>query len=235
MRGLIGLAAILSASSVSAQTFPTPGKESPRIQTVRWSLGQPIVLTALPETTLTVMLEPGEAIKRASLSGSQVWDVSVSAERDSFQVTAGEGAAPATLIVETDGRTYEFALEIGLGLMAAYLVRLEYTDPVSVTGQGPQSDLEPVTDLTWSYRLRGDHEVRPVSVRDNGEKTIITYAPDQALPAVFAVGPTGDEEVVDGYMRGDVFVIDRVHQELVFRIDRENATARRNSEQDEAQ
>ena len=63
---------------------------------------------------------------------------------------------------------------------------------------------------------------------DDGLKTRITYAPGQALPAVFAIGPSGEEEVVNGYMRDDIFVIDRVYGELVFRIDREKATARRN-------
>ena len=58
---------------------------------------------------------------------------------------------------------------------------------------------------------------------------MIEYAPGQSLPAVFAIGPTGDEEVVDGYMRDGLFVIDRVHEELVFRIDKAKATARRHA------
>lgn len=233
MRSLAVLALILAPIWVaSAQVFPMPGPQSPRIQTVQWISGQPIVLTALPDTTLTVMLEPGEAIRRATLSGSRAWDVSVSAEADSFQITPQVGAAPASLAIETDGRSYEFTLETGRGLMAAYLVRLEYGPPAFEAEAGYT---DTIADLTWSYRLRGDREVRPLSVRDNGEKTVITYAPGQALPAVFAKGATGDEEVVDGYMRGDVFVIDRVHEELVFRIDRERATAKRNRREDEAE
>lgn len=233
MRLLAVLAcALTSASIASAQIVPSPGPETPRVQSVRWAPGQAIVLTALPDTTLTVMLEPGEAIRRATLSGSRAWNVSVSAEADSFQITPQTGAAPARLVVETGGRSYEFTLETGQGLMAAYLVRLEYGPP-ALEAEEEYSDT--VTNLTWSYRLRGDREVRPVSVRDNGEKTVITYAPGQSLPAVFAEGLSGDEEVVDGYMRGDVFVIDRVHQELVFRIDREKATARRNRSEDEVE
>ncbi len=228
-RGLIALATLIISSSLSAQTFPTPGRDSPRIQSVQWVSGQAIVLTALPATTLTVMLEPGEAIRRATLSGSAVWDVTVSAEADSFQVISQEGAAPASLLVETDSRTYEFVLETGFGLMAAYLVRVQSERPDIGSAK---ENFEPITDLDWSYRLRGDREVRPVSVEDNGRKTVITYAPDQALPAVFAIGPTGEEEVVNGYMRGDVFVIDRVHEELVFRIDKEKATAERKSRED---
>ncbi len=228
-RSLLTFLAIAAATAANAQVFPTPGRDTPRIQTAQWVAGQPIVLTALPSTTLTVMLEPRENIRRATLSGSRAWEVEVSAETNSFQVTPEIGAAPASLMVETDSRTYEFTLETGQGLMAAYLVRLE-SEP-----RPRDQDLsaqEVIDDLTWSYRLRGDREVRPASVRDNGVKTVIEYAPGQPLPAVFAIGASGDEEVVDGYMRGDAYVIDRVHQELVFRIDREKATARRNRRED---
>lgn len=215
--------AFLIGAPLSAQIFPIPGTETPRIQTVQFSPGEPIVLTALPQTALTVMLEPGEAIARATLGGSRAWKVSVSAEADSLQIVPQSAATPASLVVETDRRSYEFLLEVGQGLMAAYVVRLKYDAAIPAGGDAAET----LSNLNWSYRLRGDREVRPLSVRDNGTKTVIDYGPDQALPAVFAIGPTGDEEVVNGYMRGDRFVIDRVHEELIFRIDDEKASAQR--------
>lgn len=212
-----------------AQVFPTPGPETPRIQSAEWRPGEPLVLTALPQTALTVMLEPGERIQRATLSGSPAWQVAVSAESDSFQITPGPGAVPASLSVETNRRAYNFLLETGDGLQAAYMVRLQFgaaqpAKELQVTGSS-----ESLGNLDWTYRLRGDRSVRPASIRDNGAKTVIEYAPGQALPAVFAIGPTGDEEVVDGYMRDGLFIIDRVHQELVFRIDKQKATATRSA------
>lgn len=226
-RRLVALALISSTAPLAAQVFPMPGPETPRIQTAQWRPGEPVVLTALPQTGLTVMLEPGETIRRATLGGSPVWEVSVSAEADSFQIIPLSGAVAASLTVETDRRIYNFQLETGDGLQAAYLVRLQFgggADELSSLAKSGSIDL---TGLDWTYRLRGDPSVRPASVRDNGEKTVIEYAPGQSLPAVFAIGPTGDEEVVDGYMRDGLFVIDRVHEELVFRIDKAKATARR--------
>lgn len=228
----LALAALIAAP-LAAQTYPLPDIDSPRIQTAAWDEGEEIVLTALPDTTLTVMLEPGEVIRRATVTGDSAWQVTVSAETDSFQVKGGAGAAPTTLQIDTDYRRYDFRLEADVSLQAAYLVRIVY-------GAGPRSTSpltagpEPIENLDFTYRLRGDRSVRPASIRDNGEKTVIEYAPGQALPAVFAIGPTGDEEVVDGYMRGDRFVIDRVHERLVFRIDKEKATARRNSGRDDS-
>ncbi len=208
-----------------AQVFPTPGPETPRIQSAEWRPGEPLVLTALPQTALTVMLEPGERIQRATLSGSPAWQVAVSAESDSFQVTPGPGAVPASLSVETDRRAYSFLLETGDGLQAAYVVRLRYGPAQNGNPIQTIPSSSKIPDLDWTYRLRGDRSVRPASIRDNGTKTVIEFAPGQALPAVFAIGPTGEEEVVDGYMRGGLFIIDRVHQELVFRIDKAKATA----------
>lgn len=221
------LTLLAMGAPLAAQVFPMPGPESPRIQTADWRPGEPLVLTALPQTALTVMLEPGETIQRATLGGSSTWEVAISAEADSFQITPGPGAVPASLSVETDRRSYSFLLETGDGLQAAYLVRLQFGGGTAAsqapTGKSP-SDL---TGLEWTYRIRGDRSVRPASIRDNGAKTVVEYAPGQALPAVFAIGPTGEEEVVDGYMRDGLFIIDRVHEELVFRIDKAKATARR--------
>nr|WP_298929433.1 TrbG/VirB9 family P-type conjugative transfer protein [uncultured Erythrobacter sp.] len=229
---LIACAAAALPAAVAAQTYPMPGADSPRIQTVSWTGDETIVLTALPDTTLTVMLEPGEVIRRASVTGDSSWEINISVETDSFQIKGGAGAAETILTIETDFRRYTFKLEADISLQAAYVVRVMFGD--EITGSPQQADTSPPpVDLKWGYKLRGDKSVRPESIRDDGQKTVITYATGQALPAVFAIGPSGDEEVVDGYMRGDLFVIDRVHQRLVFRIDKEKATARRNSSQDD--
>lgn len=77
------------------------------------------------------------------------------------------------------------------------------------------------------YRLSGEKSLWPEQMSDDGEKTYLVWHSDQALPAVFAVNASGDEEIVDGYMRGAVFTIDRVYDRLVFRIDRKAAKATR--------
>ncbi len=231
---MLPITALLCAAPLAAQIYPTPGAETPRVQTVVWQPNEDVVLTALPQSNLTVMLEPGETILRATLSESRDWEIIVSPELDSFSVSPSAAARSATLAVQTDYRTYQFRLEVGEGLLAAYLVRFDFEAPEMLrTEQRDQQVSVPVGGLDWSYRLRGDRSVRPISIRDNGEKTVIEYAVGQALPAVFAIGPSGEEEVVDGYMRDGKFVIDRVHQRLVFRIDREKARAERNKRPDE--
>ena len=138
------------------------------------------------------------------------------------------GASAGKLDIATQTRNYSFVLRVEPSYAAALVVR--FVDENRLDAQAASiADQAPVPLGTWHYRLRGDRTVRPADLSDDGYKTRITYAPGQALPAVFAIGPTGEEEVVNGYMRGDVFVIDRVYSELVFRIDKEKATAQRDA------
>lgn len=223
------LASMVLGSPLQAQVMPRPGEDNPRLQTVRWIAGQDVILTALPLTGLTVMLEPGEQIRRVSLDNERALDVRVSAERDSLLILPLINDATGGLLVQTDRRDYRLQVQTGTGLMAAYLVRFEFDSPEAVAPSYTQPGGQ-----VWTYRLRGDRTVRPSEITDDGIRTRITFAADQALPAVFAIGPSGEEQVVNGYMREGVFVIDRVWPELVFRIDKEKATARRNREPENA-
>lgn len=224
---LVFLAPLLLPAVAVAQVVPDLQLDNPRVQSITWVRGQNVLLTVMPSSGLTVMLDNSEAIERVRLGDQNAFQVQVSPERNSLLVLPRRTEAETRMTVSTDQRRYQFTLRTGTGLTAAYLVRFTYDDGVA---DNAADEAAAEAAPSWSYRLRGDSEVRPLALHDNGERTFITYAPEQALPAVFAIGPTGDEEVVNGYMRGDVYVIDRVYSELVFRIDDERARARRNGE-----
>lgn len=211
-----------------AQVAPQTDPQFPHVQSVTFEPGREVLLTMLPDMPLTVMLEAGETITGVTPGAGDTFSVRVSAQRNAFAVLPADEARAGTLEVTTATRSYNFALQVDQGGTAALLVNFVnapaspgiFVEEEAVQQQG--------STQIWYYRLRGDDEVRPASLSDDGIKTRIAYAPGQALPAVFAIGPTGEEEVVNGYMRDGEFVIDRVYDELVFRIDREKATARRN-------
>lgn len=77
------------------------------------------------------------------------------------------------------------------------------------------------------YRLSGDRALRPVEIGDDGIHTYIVWSEEQSLPAVFGINAIGKEEMVDGYMRQGIFTIDRIYEQLVFRIDKKAAKAKR--------
>jgi len=220
-------------ASLAAQLMPHPSDDTPQIRTVQFAQGARVLLTMLPDTPLTIILEPDQSIAGVTPGDGDDFKIRVAADRGSFMVLPTPEARAGTLNIATQNRTYTFMLRVEASQAAALVVR--FVDPPALhqTSLTPE-DSNPVSLETWSYRLRGDRDVRPAHVADDGFKTRISYAPGQALPAVFAIGPTGEEEVVNGYMRGDVFVIDRVYGELVFRIDKDKATARRNEAPEEA-
>lgn len=221
-----GLLAVTTAAS--SEVLPQPGLSNPRIQTVSYTPGETVLLTLLPRSSLTVMLEPGESIRQVISSDETGWRVAVSSEQDSLQIAPPETGTPGAMQVATDRRVYRFGMRVDSGLTAAYLVQFKFNELPPAGSSAPLPPAAPANEQTTrQWRLAGDREVRPQSVSDDGLKTTIAYGPDQALPAVMAIGPTGEEEVVNGYMRGDAFVIDRVYEDLVFRIDKKRATARR--------
>lgn len=215
---------LLFAAPAAAQNVPALSEENPRLQSIRYAEGERVLLTALPQSALTVVLEPGEQIQQVVLGAQTGYQIRVSAERDSFAVLPEAGAPETNLTVQTDRRAYEFDLRTGNGLLAAYVVTFDFGDDIAFI---EQTDLQKPAGPVWTYRLKGDRTVRPQMIMDDGTRTWITFGEEQALPAVFAIGANGKEQVVNGYMRGSDYVIDRVHTELVFRIDKEKATAKR--------
>jgi len=244
MRRMSAAFALLLGMPLTAQVMPEPGTPNPRIQSVHWQEGQVIRLTALPATGLTVLFAPGERIEAVDADRSAI-DARTSSEGDGLLLIPRREGELGKISVDTDRHSYRFALRTGTDLMAAYVVRFESGPtaaelPVafarSVQPGFPQ--MQPTTSpvmtgsQVWSYRVKGDPAVRPATIRDDGTRTVIAFPDGAALPAVFAIGPSGSEQVVNGYMRGDVFVIDEVWTELVFRIDAKKATARRNASPD---
>jgi hypothetical protein len=68
------------------QVLPIPSDDNPRLQTAEWRAGERITITALPGTALTVMLEPGDEIRRVRVSDDRFWAIKVSSELDSFAI-----------------------------------------------------------------------------------------------------------------------------------------------------
>lgn len=222
----IVLAVLAFPTTLWGQAVPHPQSGNPRIQSVASGDGQVILLTTLPETAMTVALDRSEVIEEVIVGDRSAIAARVTAERNGFQLLPQRTGELGGIDVITNQRDYHFTVSTGTGPLAAYLVEVQ--PEMSQLPRGASSQELPQTGgETWNYRLRGDREVRPARIFDDGVRTQIEFAPDAPLPAIFAIGPSGDEQVVNGYMRGDVFVIDRVWGKLVFRIDREKATATR--------
>lgn len=227
---LVPLMALVPAAA-AAQISPALGLDDPRLQTIAYDPAQTVRLVVFPQAPMTVILLPDDRIERATLSDGSAFAVKVVGDGDSLSIAALRTDVDATLLVDTNLRRYEFVLDAGEGLLAAYVVRFilpQSSEPALVPELSPEGDAPaPLSPSSGEYRVSGDSQLRPSSIGDDGQRTFIEWDEYQSIPAVFAIGPSGEEEVVDGHMRSGVFTIDRVYGELVFRIDRDRAKARR--------
>jgi type IV secretion system protein VirB9 len=224
MRRLLPLLLLGTAATLDAQVSSIPGAEDPRLQTLVQREGERARLVAFPEGSLTLVMRQGTRVERVILSDSSAFRVTVTGDADSVSITPLRPGARAAMAVETDSGRYEYDLDTGRGLAAAYIVRL--VEAAETLGGDFRQDLRPDLDaMTGRYRLKGDSSLRPDRIADDGFRTYIEWGAGQSIPAVLGIGSSGEEEVVAGHMRAGLFTIDRVYPELVFRIDREKTTA----------
>lgn len=215
---LIGILAV----PATGQPAAAPSRDDPRLQTLVYRPGDAVRLVAFPDAALKLLFHPGELVERVVVSDRNTVRAAVVGGGDALELSPLSRDVTAELTVLTNIRQYRLSLETGDSPEAAHLVRLV----------SDQKEGSPIGELRmgvgkWDYIVSGDRVIRPTRISDDGSKTFIEWRPDQALPAVLGIGPSGEEEVVAGYMRGGIFVIDRIYPALVFRIDKQRAEARR--------
>ena len=209
------LAACLCAGTgAAAQTLEGDG----RVATVRFVEGTAIPLQSAAGNGLTIIFAPGERVQGFEVGDPAALDVSLSGSTDSLLVKALRQPTNPQLSVRTQLRNYLFHIQLGAPETATYVVRFTY---------GPEPATAAAASSVGRYKISGTRALRPVRIADDGVRTYLEWAPDQPLPAVFALNPLGGEEMVDGYMRDGVYTIDRIHPQLVFRIDKKSAKAER--------
>lgn len=223
----LALGLLLSSSAAAAQVDPTPSSEDSRIGVVHHEAGQKIRLRITPGADLALLMPRGERIETVTLGDTVAWHASVSEAQDGLTLFAAYPISDTSLSVGTNASSYEFTLTAAFGASVPYLVRIE-NGGSTVSGKfSPQVWTPPAVVQPGSYKLSGNKELRPSAIRDDGAKTYIEWNPAQAMPAVFALNSLGREEMVNGYMRGSAFTIDRIYDTLVFRIDKAVVMARR--------
>ena len=221
IRPALLLIGALVPGAVLAQVEPIASGIDSRIQILHFVSGQFIRLQVPRHAMLGILFMPGETVRNATLRDTGSYKVIVTGTADALFVEA-LGAAPSVLSVTTDKRSYDFELNSSSQANIPYLVRFAADMPPPSAPPSPATAQAP-----GQYKLSGNRELRPSGMRDDGMRTYIQWSAEQAIPAVFAVDGLGREEMVNGYMREGIFTIDRVHADLVFRIDKAMARARR--------
>lgn len=226
MRRLTLAAVLLLTTGVAAaQVRPQPGDGDERMQTVRYRRDQVVQISAAPGFQVTIQLAPDEQIQTVAVGDSAAWQVTANKSGNLLFVKAVQSGADTNMTVITNARFYAFDLVTGSVGSSPYEVRFQYPASADALPGGPEG---PINADVREYELSGDRGLRPSRMSDDGHKTYIGWDADAPLPAVFILDRNGRETLANGNMRGEFYVIDSVHDRLLFRIDKATARAQRN-------
>jgi type IV secretion system protein VirB9 len=219
----------LSATAAAAQVRPQPGYGDARMQTVDYQRNQVVEIQGAPGYQVMIALAPDEQIQNVAVGDSGAWQVVTSQSGNMLFVRPSEGGISTNMTVITSARFYAFDLVPANGA-PPYEVRFRY--PAEPSGDASNA-LAAMGEPVGEYRLSGTKALRPAGMHDDGVKTYIDWSPETPLPAVFFIDDYGRERLANGNMRGGLYVIDSVHAELLFRIDKKKARAKRHVPKDE--
>lgn len=223
MKRQVFLACLIVGLCMQASAHADAPDADTRIVTVPYEAGETVRIRGAIGNSQTILLAPGERVIEVVADDLDAFDISLSGTADAVVFKPLRASASPGISVRTNLRSYAFSIDLGPANLATYLTRFRY---------GPDPATAPPEASQGTYRLSGTPELRPRSVRDNGVHTYLEWAPEQVLPAVFAINSLGKEEMVDGYMRDGIFTVDRVYTRLVFRFGRKWARAERRPRRD---
>lgn len=214
----------LIASAAAAQVRPQPSGGDPRMQTIDYRRDQVVQIEGAAGYQVMIALAPDERIQNVALGDSGAWQVVTSQSGNMLFVRPTQDGVSTNMTVITSARFYAFDLVPVPYGSPPYEVRFNY--PVEAAGNAPGASGEMGEQIS-KYRLSGTKALWPDAISDDGAKTYIDWPADTPLPAAFFIDEYGRERLANGNMRGHLYVIDSVHQELLFRIDQKTARAKR--------
>lgn len=229
MRLAIAFLCLALAVPASGQVLPQPGSGDPRLQTIDYDAGQIVQLRGAPGYQLMLELSPDEQVLNVAIGDSGSWQVSINQSGDRVFIKPAQAGAPTNMTVITTVRVYNFELH-SLNAPAfdmAYTIRFNYPADAAEAPRSEYVDVSPLRRALSRYRISGDRSIRPDSISDDGTHTYISWARHKPIPAVYTVGAGGEEALVSGWMRDDVYVVDAILHRLMFRIDDRLARAER--------
>ncbi|WP_269714865.1 TrbG/VirB9 family P-type conjugative transfer protein [Caulobacter sp. NIBR2454] len=230
--------AVLLAASASSLAIAA----DPRIRTLAYNPDAVVRVEGRFSNAVQVVLGDGEEILHVALGDSTAWEA-VAEGRLLFLKPLE--ARPTNLIVATrapDGsiRNYAFDLKVAARKDdGPWMLRFTYPadDRVRLAAvvdakeaqlrarliqlQLDRGAVEGPRNLAWS--LQGSVTLAPSEVSDNGRFTVLRFPGGQAVPAVFAVAPDGEETLAAFDVRGEFVVVHGVHAQLRLRQGRQVA------------
>lgn len=228
----------LSFTPVHAAVQPMPVPQDPRIKTVVYSANEVVELKGHFGRTINVQFADYEQITDVGLGDKEAWVTATVSAKNGLVLKPQRANASTNLIVITNKRTYNFALEargevdeFGVPKMPAantkdmtYAVRFTYPDDEAAALREKERSASqqisasmPIDAFDFSYSYSGSEGSKPLRVFDDGKFTYFTFPETMTVPAIFAVDANGNEALVNFHKRGPYYVVERMESQFTLR------------------
>lgn len=185
-----------------------------------------------------------ETIENVAVGDSQAWQVTPNKRANMLFVKPLADRATTNMTVVTSSRTYLFDLIASPAHKSpVYVLSFTYPEPEidladsdlpdAPTGveiaavSDPYAVVDPA-QLNFAWTPRGEGNLLPSRIYDDGFATYLTWSAGTPLPAILVKDFEGTEGPVNFSVRGDVIVVDGVPREIVLRSGDDSATLRNN-------
>jgi type IV secretion system protein VirB9 len=222
---------MLCCGGAFAQTAPGAKPVDPRIRTLIYDAGQVVTLRGFLGYQMMIAFDPEERIENVSIGDSLGWQVTPNRRATLLFLKPIEARAATNMTVVTTLRRYAFELRAGEANgpndpNIVYELRFTYLDrpaPAPATA-APKAEEAPARDLNFSYASKGSKGMTPARVFDDGRFTYFEFPDGLDAPAIFVIGPTGQEELVNNQTRGRYNVVDVVARQFILRYGKGKTT-----------
>lgn len=198
---------------------PRPGYVDRRVQSVAYNPEQVVLIRGVLGYQLMLEFAADERLESVSIGDSQGWQVTPNRRANILFLKPIDRSA-TNMNVVTSQRRYAFDLRVApKGASTAnlpYVVHFIYP-PVAMAVQVPTPPDPPPQMVNSAYVVAGSGENAPAQIFDDGRHTYFAWAPQAAVPAIFAVTADGSEALVNSGMRDGYTVVDQLAGRFVLR------------------
>ena len=192
----------------------------------------------------TIGFAEDEQIENVAVGDSAKWQITPNKRANLLFVKPLEAGARTNMTVVTDRRTYFFDLVSGVRTQPIYLLRFRYPEEERlaaekakeeralalneaeqsiIAGGAPAASTDPAM-LNFAWARKGDAQLMPSRVYDDGENTYLLWPAERSVPAILIENGQGQEGPVNYAVRGNTIVLDEVPGLIVLRSGEARAT-----------
>lgn len=242
-RALLAMALVGSASAIwlmgPAVLHAMEG--DPRLVDRAYDADAVVRLEGKVNVQVTIIFAEDERIENVAIGDSAAWQITPNKRANLLFVKPLSPTATTNMTVITDRRSYFFDLVASPQAKPIYALDFVYADdedtpqsdaPVAA-GQAQAVQATPAKDpyaivnpaaLNFAWGAKGDKELLPARIYDDGDATFLVWPTGQPIPALLIKDPRGNEGPVNFAVRGDTIVLQGVPREIVLRSGNEAAS-----------